>query len=152
MADDKFVQWDINLDGLPLPRETLKVTFPPSNPVNLGTRLIPTITQTHPQIFLLTNNDYTLVLMDLDAPGTKPAQWLHWIVTYTKANGKWNSVVSYYPPSPPPNSGIHRYVFLQFRGAATNIPNSRTHFMISDFAKKNNLGYPIAGNFFIINS
>ncbi|KAF5347604.1 hypothetical protein D9756_010683 [Leucocoprinus leucothites] len=75
---------------------------------------------------------YTLVMTDPDAPSRaepKFRQWRHWVITgleipnvqpqnatevvyalKTKA-----ATTPYWPPGPPPGSGLHRYTFLLFQ-------------------------------------
>ncbi|XP_066924242.1 protein D1-like [Clytia hemisphaerica] len=60
---------------------------------------------------------YTLVMLDPDAPSRKdPSQrsWLHWLIVniHNADISTGFEVVEYNPPTPPKNSGFHRYVFL----------------------------------------
>nr|GEW53683.1 CEN-like protein 2 [Tanacetum cinerariifolium] len=60
-----------------------------------------------------------------------------------------NEVVSY--DIPRPIVGIHRYVFLLFKqkGRQTvSCPSSRGMFNTRSFARENDLGLPVAANFF----
>ncbi|KAF9524733.1 PEBP-like protein [Crepidotus variabilis] len=77
---------------------------------------------------------YTLVLTDPDAPSKadpKYGQWRHWVLTGVQlpaANAAETEGVfalkpkaastTYIPPTPPPGSGLHRYVFLLFQEPA----------------------------------
>ncbi|KXN81600.1 hypothetical protein AN958_04394 [Leucoagaricus sp. SymC.cos] len=69
---------------------------------------------------------YTLVMTDPDAPSRaepKYRQWRHWVVrpTYQDSQSQSpgdsetpNGTTPYWPPGPPPGSGLHRYTFLLF--------------------------------------
>lgn len=66
---------------------------------------------------------YVLVMVDPDAPSRiKPtaANWRHWLVVDLKGaslqTGELDgtTLTDYHPPSPPPNSGFHRYQFMVF--------------------------------------
>ncbi|GBP10466.1 Phosphatidylethanolamine-binding protein 1 [Eumeta japonica] len=64
----------------------------------------------------------------------------------------------YIGSGPPPGTGLHRYVFLVYKQPSKlsfdekRLPNNsgdgRGGFKIAAFAKKYNLGSPIAGNFY----
>ena len=61
-------------------------------------------TLVRPQVVLPTDIDMsTLIMYDPDAVGNKT--FIHWLQT----DGK--DLLPYLPPSPPPNSGTHRYIF-----------------------------------------
>merc|ERR1711915_238884 len=77
---------------------------------------------------------YTFAMVDPDAPSRKnprAAQWNHWLLTNIK--------------------GPHRYVFVVYEQPEeieAKVSRSRARFRIGDFAEKNGLGAPMAGNFF----
>lgn len=51
---------------------------------------------------------YNVIMLDPDAPlGT----WTHWFVTISSDGTIINEPYPYQPPSPPPGSGKHRYIF-----------------------------------------
>ncbi|MCJ1469381.1 hypothetical protein MMC07_008014 [Pseudocyphellaria aurata] len=111
-------------------------------PVNLGNNISPSnvssapVFEIHDASTLLSNRIYTLVLTDPDATSRSnpvKAEMCHWIVTDistqelisystenvemtlgTPVDGASNrtELVSYLPPSPPPKTGSHRYVFV----------------------------------------
>lgn len=66
-------------------------------------------------------------------------------------------LTEYIGSAPPKGSGLHRYVFLLFKQRQklkfdephhSNLDGKRGNFSTEKFAKKYNLGKPIAGNFF----
>jgi phosphatidylethanolamine-binding protein (PEBP) family uncharacterized protein len=58
------------------------------------------------------NKLYTLLMYDPDTPH---GDYIHWTIVNIKNNIKnGNTLISYKGPSPPKNTGIHRYIFLLF--------------------------------------
>lgn len=66
-------------------------------------------------------------------------------------------LTEYIGSAPPKGSGLHRYVFLLFKQSEklkfnepyhSNTDGNRGNFSTENFAKKYNLGKPIAGNFY----
>ncbi|MCD7453302.1 hypothetical protein HAX54_020467 [Datura stramonium] len=103
------------------------------------------------------NNLYTLVMADPDAPSpSEPTfrEWLHWIVTDIPEGGdasEGREVVEYMGPKPP--AGKHRYVFTLFRQTeAEQVPHKppegRSNFKTRQFASDNGLGLPVAALYF----
>ncbi len=107
---------------------------------------------------------YTLVMTDPDAPSRedpKFGQIKHWLVLNIPGTdlSKGETLASYRGSAPPEGSGMHRYIFLVYKQSGilkhseTPVePNSREgrrHFKVREFAKKYNLGQPIAGNFYL---
>lgn len=75
-----------------------------------------TILQTKPQPFIEynfdTNKIYTFIMYDPDTPF---GDYIHWFIVNIKnniSNGK--TILQYKGPSPPKDTGIHRYIFLLF--------------------------------------
>lgn len=108
---------------------------------------------------------YSLVMCDPDAPSRnspKYRSWLHYTVINIRPSetgdvldlNKGEEVVTWAPPSPPPGTGFHRYIWflfesdnnLQFHG--TRITGSsgkgRASFNIQDFIKSHHLGQPVS--------
>jgi len=77
--------------------------------------LTPNYTQKEPEIRIDTNkNDlYSLVMYDPDAVN---GTYIHWILVNIKNNNiKTGTIIlPYKGPSPPPNTGKHRYIFEIF--------------------------------------
>lgn len=58
------------------------------------------------------NKLYTLIMYDPDAPA---GDYIHWIITNISNNNKLgNNLLVYKGPSPPKDTGIHRYIFLVY--------------------------------------
>nr|QAB04922.1 MFT1 [Platanus x hispanica] len=105
----------------------------------------------------LSNNLYTLVMTDPDAPSpSEPTmrEWLHWIVVDIPEGSdasKGKEILPYMGPRPP--TGIHRYVFTLFlqkeaMGEGSRPPDARSNFSTRDFAAQNGLGLPVAAVYF----
>ncbi|XP_057960500.1 protein MOTHER of FT and TFL1 [Malania oleifera] len=105
------------------------------------------------------NNLYTLVMVDPDAPSpSEPSlrEWLHWIVVDIPEGmdaTKGKEVVPYMGPQPP--TGIHRYVFALFKqeegssmvGRMAEM-DARCHFSTRHFAAHYGLGLPVAAVYY----
>ncbi|KAJ8711434.1 hypothetical protein PYW07_008676 [Mythimna separata] len=106
---------------------------------------------------------YTVVKTDPDAPSRqKPTyrEWLHWMVVNVPGDdiAAGDTIAEYVGAGPSRDTGLHRYVLLVYeqpdrmRFNETRLSNrsmaNRTLFSVSKFAKKYNLGDPIAGNFY----
>uniref|UniRef100_A0A4D5R8Y4 Phosphatidylethanolamine-binding protein 1 n=1 Tax=Scolopendra viridis TaxID=118503 RepID=A0A4D5R8Y4_SCOVI len=106
---------------------------------------------------------YTLCMTDPDAPSRKDPkfrEWHHWLVVNIPETdvSKGETLSDYIGSGPPKGTGLHRYVYLVFKQPdklKCNEPrltnrsgDKRGNFKIKDFAKKYNLGNPIAGNLY----
>lgn len=103
------------------------------------------ITKTKPS-YTIQNSDpnkyYTLMMIDIDAPShDNPiySPWLHWLIINNK-----DEIISYFPPTPPDNSGNHRYIFILYEQQNGQIFNNkniikRNNFKLDNFIKSNNL-------------
>ena len=63
--------------------------------------------QQKPRIRIQPPNDYIITLTDPDAPA---GQWTHY-VAQIKSDGTVKDIYPYEPPRPPPQSGLHHYIF-----------------------------------------
>ncbi|XP_026177869.1 phosphatidylethanolamine-binding protein 4 [Mastacembelus armatus] len=103
---------------------------------------------------------YLLVMVDPDAPSrTKPtsAYWRHWLVIdiqsmeLQKGKIQGTTLTDYHPPTPPQNSGFHRYQFMLFEQSADTPvsltkqeSSSRGKWDLQAFVKRFDLGDPVA--------
>ncbi|XP_067626131.1 protein D3-like [Eurosta solidaginis] len=148
-----------------VPEETATVCYPSGATVEQGNVLTPTQVKDQPTVTWKAdaNAFYTLCMTDPDAPSRvdpKFREWHHWLVGNIPGGdvAKGEVLSAYIGSGPPPDTGLHRYVFLIFKqsGKLTfdekRLPNNsgddRGGFKIAAFAKKYNLGDPIAGNFY----
>ncbi|KAJ8983331.1 hypothetical protein NQ317_010870 [Molorchus minor] len=147
------------------PEQILEVSYANGVKVNLGNVLTPTQVKDPPTLKWDSEGGgfYTLCMTDPDAPSRKEPkfrEWHHWlIVNIPGSNVDQGEVLSEYVGSgPPPDTGLHRYVFLVYKQPGklncdeerlTNRSgDNRGCFSIRKFAAKYNLGQPISGNFF----
>ncbi|CAD6336592.1 unnamed protein product [Miscanthus lutarioriparius] len=98
---------------------------------------------------------YTLVMVDPDAPNpSNPTlrEYLHWMVTDIPASTDdsfGREVIPYENPSP--TMGIHRIVLVLYQqlGRGTVFaPQVRQNFNLRNFARRFNLGKPVAAMYF----
>jgi len=150
-----------------LPSNVLTVRYPSGATVNGGIELTPTQVKdipTHIEWPVEEGAFYTLCMTDPDAPSRlnpKYREWHHWLVVNIPearvADGK--TLSEYVGSGPPKGTGLHRYVFLVYKQPNGSIETdekkltnrsgeNRGNFSIRNFAKKYNLGNPLAGNFF----
>ncbi|XP_070821154.1 phosphatidylethanolamine-binding protein 4 isoform X3 [Chaetodon trifascialis] len=103
---------------------------------------------------------YVLVMVDPDAPSrTKPtsAHWRHWLVVDMQGsalkNGhiKGTTLTEYAPPTPPQETGFHRYQFMLFEqlpdapvSLTEREKSSRGKWDLEAFIRRFHLGEPVA--------
>ncbi|KAK6766887.1 hypothetical protein RB195_026261 [Necator americanus] len=102
------------------------------------------------------NELYTVIMMDPDAPSRKDPflrDYLHWLVVNIPGshvrNG--NELMPFMRPRPPSGAGFHRYHVLLYKQPgkiSAKEVEARAHFDTLKFAMENEIGKPIAGNFF----
>lgn len=110
---------------------------------------------------------FTLILTDPDAKSRDKPKWsemCHWIMTNLTAPvtdsdevSMKGELVEYLPPTPPPKTGKHRYVFVLLegqQGQALSAPKDRKHWGygkkrhgVRDWAMENELSV-VGANFF----
>lgn len=147
------------------PGESIKVEYADGVQVLQGNELKPTQVKDLPKFTFKAQSDklYTLAMVDPDAPSRaepKLREVLHYLVSNIPGSEveKANTLVEYVGSGPPKGTGLHRYVFLLFEqksgklNSDMKIPKTsrvgRLSFSIRKFAKDNNLGEPIAANFY----
>ena len=87
------------------------------------------------------NQYYTLIMYDPDAP-TANHNFVHWIIINIQSNTKFDTLLTYTGPNPPPGSGVHRYIFNLYNqpnGIAKDINIDERSIPISGLLKKLNL-------------
>ena len=83
----------------------------------------------------------TLVCVDPDASAPS---WLHWLIVNCTGTSpdSGTEIVKWSPPSPPPNTGTHRYYFCLFTHTyKVNVetPKQLGYFNLEEFVKSNGL-------------
>ncbi|CAH1641271.1 unnamed protein product [Spodoptera littoralis] len=160
-----FLEHEVVPDVLSVaPAEYLTVKFPSGAEVNGGNVLTPTLVKDLPSLSWNANPDlfYTVVNTDPDAPSRAEPVWrefAHWLVGNVPGDdiASGDQLMQYFGAGPSLGSGLHRYVFLVYQQPAKldfdepriNLTAAnRDYFSIANFAKKYNLGDPIAGNLY----
>ncbi|XP_045391305.1 phosphatidylethanolamine-binding protein 4 [Lemur catta] len=110
---------------------------------------------------------YILVMVDPDAPSrSQPKRrfWRHWLVTDIKGsdmktgNIQGKELTGYQPPSPPANTGFHRYQFFAFlqEGRVISLPRkenkTRGSWKMDKFLTRFHLSEPEASTQFMTRS
>lgn len=147
------------------PLSCLEVTFTENVNVENGNTLTPTKVKDKPVVKWMAEEGsfYLLIMTDPDAPSRKQPkfrEWHHWLVANIPGNdvSKGEILSDYIGAGPPKDTGLHRYVLLVYKQPSklsfdeqklTNRSGEgRGKFSTRNFAKKYNLGDPVAGNFF----
>ncbi|XP_065175487.1 protein D2-like [Sycon ciliatum] len=130
-----------------------------------GNILTPTLVQNAPAVTWQDEPGklYTVAMVDPDAPSrAEPTyrEWRHWLVFNVPGSGKvgeGQSLFGYIGAGPPPDTGLHRYVFLIYEQPSTISPadpkvtptstKNRPKSCITKFVSEHNLKL-VAGNFF----
>ncbi len=161
------------------PTYSLSVTYPKSHEfVHLGNDLPVVAVSSRPAFgfhavsakegaSVSSNKTFTLILTDPDAKSRDDPKWsemCHWIVTNLTtpatsefAVSKEGELVEYLPPTPPPKTGKHRYVFVLLedeKGQSLSAPKDRKHWGygkvrhgVRDWAEEHKLKV-VGANFF----
>ncbi|XP_075984219.1 protein D2-like isoform X2 [Anticarsia gemmatalis] len=161
-----FKEHQVVSDVVPVaPTAIANVLYPSGVQVSEGNVLTPTQVKDKPTITWEASPDqfYTVAMTDPDAPSRKEPkfrEWHHWLVGNVPGTNvaAGDTLSDYIGSGPPPGTGLHRYVFLVYKqpGKLTfdepvltnRSGDHRAMFSIAKFAKKYNLGDPIAGNFY----
>ena len=148
------------------PTNCIVIKYATGVEVRLGNELTPTQVKDIPTNLTWPtepNALYTLAFVDPDAPSRKNptnGEFLHWLVVNIPGTDltKGETYTEYIGSGAPEGTGLHRYVFLVYKQSAkltltrTKASNhsaeGRPQFKIRQFAKDNNLGNPVAGNFY----
>jgi len=142
------------------PSMTIEVKYPSGVEVNNGNELTPTQVKDEPSVNWTSeaNQIYTLVMTDPDVPEAAAPQVKHWLVVNIPGSdvSKGEVLASYVGSGPPKGTGLHRYIFLVYKQSSKLSADAekavgrmgRLKWVVKDFAKKYNLGEPVAGNFY----
>ncbi|KAI4492280.1 hypothetical protein M0802_009861 [Mischocyttarus mexicanus] len=148
-----------------VPSTLLDVSYPNNLVIEVGKVVTPTQVKDQPTVKWAgdANTFYTLCMTDPDAPSRKDPkfrEWHHWLVGNIPGNdvSKGETLSEYVGSGPPEGTSLHRYVFLLYKQPkkltfdekrlTNRSADDRGLFSISKFAKKYNLGDPIAGNMY----
>ncbi|XP_054157114.1 protein D2-like [Oppia nitens] len=152
------------IDSEPIHKINLK--YSSGVEVNYGTELKLSESKDVPQVDWPTETGvyYTLMMIDPDAPfRSKPllSPINHWTVMNIPGTdiSKGRTVCGYRGAGAPPLGGLHRYIFLVYKQSngiietnGTPVLNesfrTRIKFNIREWTKSNNLGEPVAVNYF----
>lgn len=153
-------------DVIPVaPKALATIKFPSGVEVNEGNILTPTQVKDFPKIDwpAKENTFYTICMTDPDAPSRKEPtfrEWHHYLVVNVPGTKieEGETLSEYVSSGAPPDTGLHRYVFLVYEqnGKITcdeprltnRSADNRGGFSIRKFAEKYQLGNPVAGNFY----
>lgn len=147
------------------PAKEIQVIYTSGIKVEQGKELTPTQVKDQPQFEYEAKPDelYTLAMVDPDAPSRKDPKYrevLHYLVTNIPGSdvSKGDILAEYIGSGPPSASNYHRYVFLLYHQKNGKVVSpmkisktsreGRFNFSIRNFAKANNLGEPVAANFY----
>jgi len=101
--------------------------------------------QVEPKIELTTNPNkvYTLIVHDPNAVGGDKIHWLRANITNNDINSG-TDILPYVGPAPPPNSGMHHYIFELYEKEIENIPNLNDNRReLTKFKKEFDINEPI---------
>uniref|UniRef100_A0A0N5AG79 Phosphatidylethanolamine-binding protein n=1 Tax=Syphacia muris TaxID=451379 RepID=A0A0N5AG79_9BILA len=164
---EAFKKHGVMPDVVPVaPTSVAKVSYDNGAEADCGNTLKPVQVQNVPKVTWEADPSslYTLILTDPDAPSRanpKFREWHHWLVVNIPGNNVSEGEVlsGYISSAPPQKTGLHRYVFLVYKQPG-RIEDSehghlkstsgakRANWKAAAFAKKHNLGDPVAGNFY----
>lgn len=166
-AAEAFKKHGVVPDVVPTaPTKLVKAVFDSGVEANCGNELTPTQVKNPPTVTWDTEPGalYTLIMTDPDAPSRsnpKFREWHHWLVANIPGNDlkKGDELSGYISSAPPQGTGLHRYVYLVYKQPGKiedkehgHLPSTsgakRANFKAAAFAKKHNLGDPIAGNLY----
>ncbi|CAG2111928.1 unnamed protein product [Medioppia subpectinata] len=130
------------------PTHVLHVRYPSGAEPQLGNELTPHEVKDLPSVMTwptVANTLYAVCMLDPDSPSRRAPKyrhWQHWLVVNVPNNhtAMGEILSDYVGPGPSMGTGLHRVNNSSVVG--------RLLFKVDEFAKKYNLGTPLAGNFF----
>ncbi|CAH0557507.1 unnamed protein product [Brassicogethes aeneus] len=170
ITQQKYVEDGIIPDVIDVaPSKKFTVIFDSDKKAELGNHLTPTEVKNQPKIewegLVDPKKYYVLAMVDPDIPSRLLPilrEYKHWLIGNIPGNNFSSKdavvIAPYQSPVPPRFTGFHRYIFLLYeqkdflmfdepKGTELS-PKNRPRFSVKSFAKKYNLGDPIAGNYF----
>lgn len=159
--ESAFTEWKIVPEVIDtLPAAVAEVVWPNGVKADMGKMLTPTQVKDQPKVTFPHEAGclYTVIMTDPDAPKDK-AEVHHWMTINVKDGDSETGAVhsEYFGSGPPQGTGIHRYIFLVYKQPPNYTPTEayrprnrerRYLWSVRQFAKDNNLGDPVAGNFY----
>ncbi|XP_054157291.1 protein D3-like [Oppia nitens] len=148
-----------------IPKDKLTIKYPSGVEVNYGNELTPTQVKDQPQVNWPTESGayYTLVMTDPDAPSRTDPQYgqvKHWLTINIPGTdiSQGHALAEYIGSGPPPESGLHRYIFLVYKQpgvfqtdekpVTNRSREGRMKWDVREWAKNHNLGEPVACNYY----
>ncbi|XP_016970322.2 protein D3 [Drosophila rhopaloa] len=164
--EEVFITHQVVPDVIPEPpNQLLKVTYSNNLVAKDGVELTPTQVKDQPTVEwdAQPGEFYTLIMTDPDAPSRaepKFREFKHWVLVNIAGNdlASGEAIAEYIGSGPPQGTGLHRYVFLLYKQSgklefdeervSNKSRKDRPKFNAAKFAKKHQLGNPIAGTFY----
>ncbi|XP_017079230.2 LOW QUALITY PROTEIN: protein D2 [Drosophila eugracilis] len=165
-VEEVFTSHQVVPDVIPEPpNQLLKVTYSNNLVAKDGVELTPTQVKDQPNVEweAQPGEYYTLIMTDPDAPSRaepKFREFKHWVLVNIAGNdlSSGEAIAEYIGSGPPQGTGLHRYVFLLYKQSgklefdedrvSNKSRKDRPKFSAAKFAKKYQLGNPIAGTFY----
>ncbi|EDW97859.1 protein D2 [Drosophila yakuba] len=165
-VEEAFRSHQVVPDVIPEPPNLLlKVVYSNNLVAKDGLELTPTQVKDQPIVEwdAQPGEFYTLIMTDPDAPSRaepKFREFKHWILANIHGNDleSGDAIAEYIGSGPPQGTGLHRYVFLLYKQSgklefdeervSKRSRKDRPKFSAAKFAKKHELGNPIAGTFY----
>ncbi|XP_015791510.1 protein D2 [Tetranychus urticae] len=168
-VDEAFIESEIVKDlEIKLPSDGLdliEVTYPNAicrESVSCGNELKSFQTLEEPIIKYPSESNTLYTFMMLDPDALSPAaptlrSYIHWMVINVERDDlkSGSTIHSYIAPTPTPLLGAHRYVFMvfeqpeKFAVGSDAIVLERNNFNVAEWAERNRVFGPIAGNYFL---
>ncbi|KAI8641048.1 phosphatidylethanolamine-binding protein [Parasitella parasitica] len=140
----------------------LQVKFTSGEDVALGNFIEPSKSADIPELTFIgldETAEYTLLLVDPDAPCKEDPKWgpyRHWVVVNIPGSGKIDegrALSPYMGPAPPPQTRDHRYIFLLYKQPKTQadfgiLAEDRAKWDFKTFVNENELEL-VGVNFFV---
>ncbi|XP_054157290.1 protein D3-like [Oppia nitens] len=142
-----------------VPKNKITIKYSSGVEVNYGNELTPTQVKDKPQVNWPTESGayYSIAMIDPDAGTGRFKHWLTINIPGTDIS-QGLTLADYMGSGPPQGTGLHRYIFLVYKQPdvlktdeiqVTNRRiDGRINWDIRDWAKNQNLGEPVAANYY----